>query len=127
MGQRKRQRAQRLKRLLARLDGRSPADLIRWDKCRGDAAETLANLRRLGAAYRPAAEIWERWTSASLRDLGTLRRGIRSDWDIAPGMKAALLAAIMAKWEGASEEELIAVANTVVAMDMSNLRNEYPR
>ncbi|HEX3314323.1 MAG TPA: hypothetical protein VHR72_05490 [Gemmataceae bacterium] len=42
-------------------------------------------------------------------------------------MKAALLAAIMAKWEGASEEELIAVANTVVAMDMSNLRNEYPR
>jgi hypothetical protein len=124
MGQRKRQRA---KRLLARLDGRSPAELIRWDLCRGDAAETLANLRRLGAAYRPAAEIFERWTSASLRDLGTLRRGIRSDWDIAPGMKAALVAAIMAKWEGASDEELIAVANTVVAMDMSNIRHGFPR
>jgi hypothetical protein len=42
-------------------------------------------------------------------------------------MKAALVAAIMAKWEGASDEELIAVANTVVAMDMSNIRHGFPR
>ena len=122
MGQKKRQRA---KRLLAHLDGRSPAELIDWANCRGDAAQILEKLRGLGPAYRPAAELFERWANASLSDLVQLRKAINADNDIAPYMKAAIVAAVCSRkldQEEGGFRTTLSLARTFIAADEANLR-----
>jgi hypothetical protein len=78
----------------------------------------------LGPAYRPAAELFERWANASLSDLVQLRKAINADNDIGPYMKAALAAAVGSKLDRNEDDfkTTLSVAWTFIAADAANLR-----
>jgi hypothetical protein len=78
----------------------------------------------LGPAYRPAAELFERWASASLSYLVQLRKAINADNDIAPYMKAALAAAVSTKLDRNEDDfkTTLSMAWTFIAADRANLR-----